>query len=237
MIFNAFLRALDDLFERRALAVLLKGVALALALLAAIFVVIAQVIGWVLPDQVTLPFIGPVDWIDSVVSWGAVGLMLVLSPFLMAPVASAFIGLFLEEVADAVEERHYPGLPALADKPLAQSMEEALRFFGVVVAANLAALLLMVVPLFWPFAPLIFGAVNGYLLGREYFEFAAMRYRTPAEARAYRVQNRGLVFTAGLVIAAFLAVPILNLMTPLFAAGLMVHLHKKLSRRDAFTPV
>ena len=36
----------------------------------------------------------------------------------------------------------------------------------------------------------------------------------------------------GTLIAAFLAVPIVNLLTPLFAAGLMVHLHKALSRKD-----
>jgi CysZ protein len=34
------------------------------------------------------------------------------------------------------------------------------------------------------------------------------------------------------MIAAFLAIPVVNLLTPLFAAGLMVHLHKALSRKD-----
>ena len=36
----------------------------------------------------------------------------------------------------------------------------------------------------------------------------------------------------GLIVAAFLAVPIVNLLTPLFAASMMVHLHKLLSVRD-----
>jgi CysZ protein len=40
------------------------------------------------------------------------------------------------------------------------------------------------------------------------------------------------VFLAGLAIAAFLAIPLLNLLTPLFAAGMMVHLHKLISRRE-----
>ena len=77
-----------------------------------------------------------------------------------------------------------------------------------------------------------FFLVNGYLLGREFFEFAAMRYRSPAEARLFRAKHAGTVFLSGLVLAAFLAVPLLNLLTPLFAAGMMVHLHKKLSQRD-----
>ena len=77
-----------------------------------------------------------------------------------------------------------------------------------------------------------FFLVNGYLLGREFFEFAAMRFRPEAEAKLFRRKHSTTVFMAGLVIAAFLAVPVLNLMTPLFAAAMMVHLHKLLSRAD-----
>ena len=39
------------------------------------------------------------------------------------------------------------------------------------------------------------------------------------------------MFTAGLLIAAFVSIPIVNLATPLFAMALMVHMHKKLSQR------
>ena len=59
-----------------------------------------------------------------------------------------------------------------------------------------------------------------------------MRFRSPEEARLFRAKHASTVFLAGLVIAAFLAVPIVNLLTPLFAASLMVHLHKLLSRAD-----
>jgi CysZ protein len=38
------------------------------------------------------------------------------------------------------------------------------------------------------------------------------------------------------VISAFLAVPLLNLLTPLFAAAMMVHLHKAISAREAARP-
>jgi CysZ protein len=65
-----------------------------------------------------------------------------------------------------------------------------------------------------------------------------MRFRSPAEARAFRAKHASTVFISGLVIAGFLAIPIVNLLTPLFAAGLMVHLHKSLTRRDpSFTLV
>ena len=72
---------------------------------------------------------------------------------------------------------------------------------------------------------------NAYLLSREYFELAAMRFRPPAEAKALRRAHRGQVFFAGLFIAAFVSIPVVNLATPLFAMALMVHLHKRLSGR------
>ena len=74
-----------------------------------------------------------------------------------------------------------------------------------------------------------FFVATAWLLGREYFQLAAMRFRPPAEAKAMRKENAGLVFTAGLVIAAFVSIPIVNLATPLFGMAFMVHMHKRLS--------
>ena len=76
---------------------------------------------------------------------------------------------------------------------------------------------------------LIFFFATAWLLGREYFELAAMRFRSPAEAKAMRKDNAATVFTAGLFIAAFVSIPIVNLATPVFAMAFMVHMHKRLS--------
>ncbi|MCF3640474.1 sulfate transporter family protein, partial [Rhizobium sp. TRM95111] len=113
--------------------------------------------------------------------------------------------------------------------PLGEAILGSIKFLGVVILGNVVALFL----LFIPGVNLVaFFLVNGYLLGREFFEFAAMRFRSPAEARLFRAKHGSTVFLAGLLIAGFLAIPIVNLLTPLFAAGLMVHLHKLVSRRD-----
>src|SRR5690606_18816025 len=96
---------------------------------------------------------------------------------------------------------------------------------GVVIAGNLAALILLLVP---GVNIAAFFVVNGYLLGREYFEFSAMRHIGEAEARRLRRQNGLTVFIAGLVIAAFLWIPVINLATPLFAAAMMTHLFKRI---------
>src|SRR5690606_42140482 len=100
----------------------------------------------------------------------------------------------------------------------------------IVILGNLLALVLLLVP---GVNIAAFFLVNGYLLGREFFEFAAMRLLPEAEAKALRRRNAGTIFLAGLVVAAFLAVPLLNLLTPLFAAAMMVHLHKMVAGRDA----
>ena len=76
---------------------------------------------------------------------------------------------------------------------------------------------------------IVFFIATAWLLGREYFELAAMRFRTPAEAKAMRKANAATVFTAGLFIAAFVSIPIVNLATPLFGMAFMVHMHKRLS--------
>ncbi|MBP2549950.1 CysZ protein [Neorhizobium galegae] len=157
-----------------------------------------------------------------------IGLALGLA-LLIAPVTALIAGLFLDDVAEVVEKRDYPNDPPGTELPLARAMVESVQFLGVVIIGNIIALFL----LFLPGINLVaFFLVNGYLLGREFFEFAAMRFRPPVEAKAFRRKHQGTVFLAGLLIAGFLAIPIVNLLTPLFAAGLMVHLHKALSARD-----
>ena len=76
---------------------------------------------------------------------------------------------------------------------------------------------------------IVFFIATAWLLGREYFELAAMRFRSPAEAKAMRRDNAATVFMAGLIIAAFVTIPIVNLATPLFGMAFMVHMHKRLS--------
>ena len=107
-----------------------------------------------------------------------------------------------------------PGRPA----PAIGSAAYALRFAALSLLVTLAALVLLFVP---GFGLLAWIGANAYLLGREYFELAAMRFRPVAEARAMRRHFTLPVYLAGLLIAGFVAIPLLNLFTPLFATALM----------------
>lgn len=229
MIFNIFFRAWADLTRTGALKVLAKGVALAVGLLAALWFGLFTVIGWLVPDTISLPWWGEVNWVAPALSIASLGIMLIASVFLMVPVASVFTGFFLEEVADVVEEAHYPGLPAVRPLGLGQSLTDAFRFFGVVLGANLLALVLYL--FFIPFAPALFLALNGYLLGREYFQMAAYRRMSRPEAQALYAANRGTIWAAGALMALPLTVPLLNLAVPVVGAAGFTHLFHALASR------
>lgn len=158
----------------------------------------------------------------------SIGLALALA-LLLSPVTAIIAGLFLDDVAEVVEKRDYPNDPPGKAMPMGEAIVASIKFFGIVIVGNLIALMLLFIP---GINIIAFFLVNGYLLGREFFEFAAMRFRSAEEAKLLRSRHSGTVFMAGLVIALFLAVPIVNLLTPLFAAGLMVHLHKALTAKD-----
>lgn len=167
------------------------------------------------------------EWSVSILT--GIGAVFALG-FLIAPISALLAGLFQDEIADILEARDYPADRPGQALPLAQSIVQTIKFTGVVILGNLFALLLLLVP---GVNLVAFFLVNGYLLGREFFEFAAMRFLPPAEARAFRRARGGTVFLGGLVIACLLAVPVLNLVTPIFATIFMIHIYKILASAAA----
>jgi len=177
-----------------------------------------------------LPEFG-IGWIDTVVSIAARFLAVIVLIPLVHPVVSLVAGLFLENVAACTEETAYPSDPSGSDQPFWQSLVIALRFTIVLIAVNLLVLPFYLIPVVNLF---LFWAVNGYLLGREYFELVALRHMDPAAATAFRRRHRGRVFAAGVVVAFFATVPVLNLFAPLFGTILMVHTYKKVANPEGF---
>lgn len=175
------------------------------------------------------PFLNGWPWVSTIILWLLGAGLVVGAGFLLAPTTAVFAGLFLDEVAEHVEETHYGHQPIGKPMSIIPSVWLAIKFTALVIITNLAALMLVV---FFGAGILVFFIANGYLLGREYFQFAAMRYRSEADANEFRKKHSLEIFMAGLVIAGVISVPILNLFTPVFAASLMVHLHKQLSGNE-----
>lgn len=175
-------------------------------------------------------------WIDqagALAGWAAGLALAILLAFLIGPISAIIAGLFLDDVAEVIERESYPASRPGKALNFLKGLFLSLKFFGIVLLGNMLALLLLFVP---GVNLIAFFVINGYLLGREYFEFAALRYRSEEGAKAMRARYKGTVFATGLVIAGFLAIPIVNLLTPLFAAALMVHLHQRISARDGGLP-
>jgi len=229
LIFSSFFRALGQMGSAAFLKVIFLGMALALALLAAVTWGFAQVIYAISPDTVDLPFVGGVDGVAALLSWGGFGVMLVLSMFLMIPVASLFSGLFLDEVAGAVETRHYPALPPARGQGFYDGLRSGVNFLGLVIAVNVPALILYVV--FAPIAPVLFWVINGYLLGREYFALVSSRRMDAAAAKALRRAHWGKVWLAGICMAIPLSVPVLNLVIPVLGVATYTHIFHGLQGR------
>ena len=231
MILDAARAAAGNLFTAEFRAVFFKTLGLTLLALAGLWFGLKETFDWL-----ALPWIDALmpglpswaGWLSFVTAIAAgIGLALVLA-LLIAPVTAIVAGLFLDDAAETVERVAYPQDPPGRPVPAIPALVMSLKFLFVVILGNLLPLLLLLIPGINIGA---FFVVNGYLLGREFFEFAAMRFRSVEEAKLLRSRHSGTVFMAGLLIAGFLAIPILNLLTPLFAAGLMVHLHKALTAR------
>lgn len=222
LIFRSFLLAVGQLADPAFRRVFLIGVGLSLALLIAATAGFAWLVEWITPEEAWLPVLGEVRWINDLLSWGAVFLLGFLSIFLMVPVASAITSMFLDDVAGAVEAQHYPDLPPAASVPFGDALRDTVNFLGVLVGANLLAILLYI--LFAPAALFIFWALNGFLLGREYFMMAAMRRLGREGAKALRRRYSGTIWVAGVLMAMPLSIPLLNLLVPILSAATFTHL-------------
>jgi len=230
VIFADFQKALGQLADRRFRRVLLWGVGLTLALLIGVYAGFLAVIQTFVPDSITIPFVGPVGGLGTLLSWGSALLMIVLSVFLMMPVASAFTSLFLDDVAQAVEDVHYPALGTAQKQSFGDAAIDTLNFFALLVTVNVLALILYAFA--GPFIPVVFWAVNGLLLGREYFTLVAARRMGRKAAKALRKRHWLTVWWAGALMAAPLSVPFINLLIPVLGVATFTHLFHRLQAME-----
>ena len=231
VIFQSFGLAVGQLSDAQFRRVFLIGIGLSLALLIGATAGFSWFIEWVTPEEAWLPVLGEVRWLNDLLSWGAAFLLAFLSIFLMVPVASAITSMFLDDVADAVEGVHYPDLPPAHRTSFGDALRDTVNFLGVLIGANLLAIVLYL--LFAPAAIFIFWALNGFLLGHEYYTMAAIRRVGRKRAKALRRENFGIIWLAGILMAMPLSVPLLNLLIPILGAATFTHLFHLLPQGEA----
>jgi uncharacterized protein involved in cysteine biosynthesis len=232
---DAAIKALQQMVSPPFRSVLIKSVLLALVMIALIGVGLQKGLLWLTQSGSTWAesSLGaashdPLSWLVWFVSIAA-SLGIIIGGVFLMPAVTAFVGsFFVDEIAEQVEHAYYPTEPAGKALPVMRAATEGIKIALISIAVYLVALPFL---LFAGLGLFILFFASRYLLSREYFELAAMRFRPVEEAKGFPQGNQTAVFTAGLFIAAFVSIPIVNLATPLFAMAFMVHMHKKLSQR------
>lgn len=232
-MFDAAFKALAQILSPPMRAILWKAIGLALVLIVLIAVGLQRLLSWFAVSgeswaetMLGASFHTPLNILAWMVSIAAGFGVVFGAVFLMPAITSLVASVFVDDVGDIVERTHYPAERAGTALPFGLAITEGVKTALLTILVYLVAL------------PFVFVAGAGFiaffiatawLLGREYFELAAMRFRSPAEAKLMRKQHAATVFSAGLVIAAFVSIPVVNLATPLFAMAFMVHMHKRLT--------
>jgi len=233
---DAAVKALAQMFAPPFRWVLLKSAGLALFLIVLIAIGLHRLLLWLATTGANwaetvfgVSAHAPLSiliWIVSV----AAGLGIIVGSVFLMPAVTALVGsFFVDDIALEVERTHYPadlGIPL----PLLRALVEGVKTALLAIVVYLIAIPFL---LFAGAGAVIFFLASAYLLGREYFELAAMRHQPITEAKRLRQTHHSTVFLAGTLIAVFVSIPIVNLATPLFAMALMVHVHHRIRATHA----
>lgn len=165
------------------------------------------------------------SWIESIIDWLS-GIGIFIFAWCMIPVFTPLISiLFVDKIATHIESYEYNNKLPLQAQKLHHSIIHDLKF-------TLKALLLniLILPLY--FIPIVnitaYYLLNSYLLGNEFFRMINNRYKTIEETKYSYKNNRSTIIKHGLLITIIANIPLLNLITPIIASTLMVHLcHSK----------
>ncbi len=213
-------QALGQMFDRSFRGVLWLGLLCTVGLFVLLFLALQWAVGH-------LPDFGYV-WLQDTIKIIAGFLVTVVFVFLGAPVAQLFASFFLDRVATAVERRYYPSIARGQGVNFVGGLIAGLSFAAVSLALNLFALPLhFALPLVGTIVVLV---INGYLMGRAYFELAALRHINAPEAKKLRRSHRLRLFLGGALISFLAMIPFVNFFVPVFGAAMMTHEYQKLAR-------
>ena len=226
-MFSGFVKAVGQLGDPRIRGVVMRAVLFSTL----IFVALVFTVSWTLSGNE----IFGIAWLDKPIALLGGSAAFIMGLLLFPAIAGLIISFMLEKIARAVEARHYPDLPPAREEPLAEILTNAARFAGITIVLNLLVFvfvvpILLITIVLIPLIPFVFYALNGYLLGCEYFEFAAVRRLEPPAGRALRKQYRTRIFLCGILIAVLMTVPFLNWLMPVIAAAYMVHVFEDLRK-------
>lgn len=219
-MFRALFLSLEQLGDRRILAVLARSLAVTLAVFAALGVAT----WWLVRGTIAAWTNWHADGLAAALSAVVTGLALWL---LFRAVSIAVVGIFADDVVEAVEARHYPAARDMARpvgfaRGLGMGLASAARVLLVNLAMAPLYVLLLVTGVGTAFA---FFLVNGWLLGRDLGDMVAVRHLGGAAIRDWRKATVGRRFLLGLANTGLFVVPGVNLVAPVLGAAMATHLY------------
>lgn len=222
MLIADALRAWRIIFSPAMRPILWRVAGLTLLLVGLIWLALTRLAAWLLGG---VPTLQAHPYLDGMAFFLAGGGLFIGLIYLLPSVAALVAGFFLDDIASVAERQLAPDAAEGQPLSVVTSLKQGIRFAGLLVVANAAALLFVFVPVLNVIA---FFTANAYLFGREYFELAAARHLPLSEAASLRARHRLGVLVAGAMIAALVAVPVLNLLTPVFGVALMAGVYRRL---------
>jgi len=220
-VLAAFFNAVGQFSDRAVRAVVWKSIGAAIAA----FIILWFATGFLITETSFFA----IGWIEKTVDVLGGLATFVLTWLLFPAVASVAMSFFVDEVAVAVEEKHYPNLPDVREQPIGEILATTGKFLAIALILNLMVLPLYLIP---GINLAIFYVLNGYLLSREYFEMVAFRRADGAMVAIMRSRFRIQLFLSGIVIAFLMTIPVINLLAPVIATAAMVHLFQKWQGND-----
>jgi len=218
---RAFDLAVRQLGDPKLRVIIWQSLALSLVLQIAIGVLA----WWALQSFATFSW----NWVNETIRWLGGGAVTVLALMLFPASFGIVISIFMERIADIVEEEHYPQLGKARGIPIWTGIWTGVVFLLAVIALNLFMLPFYLVALFIAgLGAVLFYGVNGWLAGRVYYEQVALRRRDPAEVKAWRKANAGVLWLTGIVLVFLGTIPFLNLIVPVLGVAAMVHVAQTL---------
>ena len=227
---RAFELAFQQLSDPKLRGVMWQSLLLSLVLQVAI----AVLAWWTLQHFATFSW----HWVNELVRWLGAGAVVVLALLLYPASFGIVVSIFTEKIADIVEHEHYPRLGPARGIPIWTGIWTGLAFLVAVIVLNLLMLPLYLLALFIAgLGAVLYYGINGYLTGRVYYEQVALRRLNPAEVKAWRMANVGILWLTGIVIVFLGTIPILNLIVPVVGTAAMVHVAQTLMPpRAPFNP-
>ena len=194
-------------------------------LISLVSIMACGLLAWVLLGKFGLLGFG---FLDTFLPWIG-GALIVVIGFVFFPSTIMVIGgLFSDEIISTIEERHYPKNIGSNHVSLLISIRTGLTVIIIATIINICLLPFYALGMLLPgLSFVIFYLGNGYLIGRELFETVAQRHLPVNEARQLRKRYFLKVLLGGALITFVATIPLINLATPLFGIGFMVHLYHK----------